>query len=72
MREIRGGFAAMNAITRHLQSLLRRTEGQVGITFALMAIPLLSVTGVAIDYTRALQARSTLQHAADAADLSAA
>ena len=62
----------MNAIARHLHSLLRRTEGQVGITFALMAIPLLSVTGVAIDYTRALQARSTLQHAADAAALSAA
>jgi Flp pilus assembly protein TadG len=29
--------------------------GQVGTTFALLAVPLLSLSGIAVDYTRALK-----------------
>lgn len=66
----------MRAITRaflaRLAGFRRHQGGNVGITFALSAVPLLSLSGIALDYTRALKSEHMLQTAADAAALSAA
>lgn len=46
-------------------------EGAVSVIFALVLVPLLLSAGAAIDYSRAADARATLNAAADAAALSA-
>lgn len=50
-------------------SILRRfsadKRGSIPMIFAVSAVPLLGVTGLAVDYARATQARTVLQSAAD-------
>ncbi len=50
----------------------RDESGSIGLLFALVAIPVFGITALAIDYGRAISARSQLQLAADAAALAAA
>jgi hypothetical protein len=47
----------------------RDRRGNVAIIFAITCIPLISMVGAAIDYTRALQIRSQLQAALDTASV---
>src|SRR3954471_13211715 len=47
-------------------------RGNVAIILALAAIPVLGATGAAVDYSRALQGRGSLQRVADSAALAAA
>ena len=47
-------------------------NANVGMMFAILAVPLLISVGVAIDYSRLSSAHNKLQHAADAAALSGA
>ena len=58
---------------RLLASLLPRFaasgSGNVAVIFAIACIPLIAAMGVAVDYTRASQANSTMQDALDAASL---
>ena len=58
---------------RHLFSNLRRDDrGTTAITFAIAAIPLVGVMGLAVDYSRAYRVQSHLQTAVDAAALAGA
>lgn len=50
----------------------RDGRGSVGVMFALMLVPLLGVTGVAVDYSRASAERARLQNEVDAAVLAGA
>ncbi|MBR0875212.1 hypothetical protein JQ633_32970 [Bradyrhizobium tropiciagri] len=45
------------------------TDGNIAVIFALAAVPILSFVGVAIDYSRANSARSSMQAAMDSAAL---
>ncbi len=54
-----------------LYSIVSCQRGNVAVLFALLLIPLCAVGALAIDYGRAISVRSQLQHAADAAALSA-
>lgn len=62
----------MQKLFELLSGLALRRDGNVAVTFAMMAVPLISVSGIAVDYSRALQARTLLQGAVDAAALSGA
>ena len=53
------------------RSISRDDSGNVGIIFALMIIPILGITGLAVDYGRTITARSQLQNATDSAALAA-
>ena len=59
-----------------LRSLLRKlrdnTRGNFATTFALIAVPLMAVTGAAVDYTMALRTTGALQEAADSAVMAGA
>ena len=55
-----------------LQSMFRRTEGQVTILFALATVPLLIAAGAAIDRIRLDNTRTEMQAALDGATLAAA
>ncbi len=55
-----------------LHALLRRTEGQVTILFALATVPLLVAAGAAIDRIRLDNTRTEMQAALDGATLAAA
>ena len=50
----------------------RNERGGVAIAFALSAIPMIGVAGLAVDYMRASEVRSALQVEADAAALASA
>lgn len=52
-----------------LLGFVRARNGNVAMTFALAAIPLVGFTGAAVDYSRANSARTALQSAIDAAAL---
>jgi Flp pilus assembly protein TadG len=58
-----------------LQTFLRRfardQRGNIAVIFAICCVPLISMVGYAIDYSRATQVRSKLQAAADAASVGA-
>ncbi|GGX68288.1 hypothetical protein GCM10011309_17580 [Litorimonas cladophorae] len=57
----------------HLRKkFLLNESGQIGVIFALMAVPLLALTSAAIDYSRVTQERSSISSALDAAVLAAA
>ncbi len=62
-------------MNRHFHRLIKRLsrdeDGAVAIIFGLSLIPLMALTGVAVDYSRASQLRSKMATAADAAVLSA-
>ncbi|HEY8564960.1 MAG TPA: pilus assembly protein TadG-related protein [Beijerinckiaceae bacterium] len=49
----------------------RDRDGNVAVVFALMLLPVVAMAGFALDYTRATQARSSLQMAADTAAIAA-
>lgn len=49
----------------------KETRGSIAIMFALLAIPLLAITGGAIDFGTAYSVRSTMQTALDAATIAA-
>src|ERR1700749_1077809 len=46
-----------------------RNRGNVSVMFAVAVIPMLAAVGVAVDYTRAVTARSAMQAAADSTAL---
>ena len=60
---------AMNAIIAKLRAKCRRfagaKEGNTLVTFALAFVPLVGLTGAAVDYSRANAAKSAMQAAAD-------
>lgn len=55
-----------------IRNFLKDRRGATAVTFGLMLVPILGMTGLAVDYTRASSDRSALQNAADAAVLSGA
>lgn len=55
-----------------LAKLFRNERGNVAVIFGFAAIPIIGVTGMAIDYTRASHFRSVLQSAVDASALAGA
>lgn len=59
-------------LLRKARRLVRNQDGSVGMLFGLALIPMVAAAGVAIDYSRASQARSQLQAAADSAVLAVA
>jgi Flp pilus assembly protein TadG len=59
-------------IFRTLRRFEQDQRGVVGVFFALLLIPMLGMTGVAIDYSRASNVRIALQSAADATSLALA
>ena len=62
-RRWRGGLC------RSLCALARSRTGNVAILFALLSIPMIGATGVAIDYARAQSMQTRLRTALDAAVL---
>lgn len=54
------------------RTYLRRPEGNISITFAIVAVPLLLAAGSAIDYLRYADARTDIQSSLDGAALAAA
>src|SRR3569623_354284 len=54
---------------RRLAAFGRERSGNVAITFALAALPLVATVGAAVDYTQANQAKAALQGALDSAAL---
>jgi Flp pilus assembly protein TadG len=61
--------SGMRALFRKVSRFRHDRSGNVAIIFTLVLLPLLSVIGCAIDYTVAVQIRSKLQAAADAASV---
>lgn len=54
---------------KKFRDFLKDTSGATALTFGLLLVPLLGVTGLAVDYTRASSDHAELQNAADAAVL---
>lgn len=54
-----------------IKKILRNTSGNVAVTAAMLAFPLLAATGAAIDFARLNSMKSQYQQAADAAVLAA-
>jgi len=54
-----------------IKKLAREERGSVAVMFAVALVPLLGLTGAAVDYVRATQSRSKMQAAADSAALAA-
>jgi Flp pilus assembly protein TadG len=48
---------------------VRASEGNIAVTFAIVLVPILSFVGAAVDYTRANNARSSMQAALDSTAL---
>jgi len=64
------GFASILArILRKASGFGRANDGNVAMILALAAIPTVTAIGIAIDYTRAVSARSAMQEAVDATAL---
>ena len=57
------------AISATMRRFVREKRGNVAVIFALCCVPLITVVGCAVDYSRATQVRSKLQAAADAASV---
>ncbi len=55
-----------------LSKFLQDREGQVAVTFALAAIPLLAATSAAVDYSKLTRERNVISNSLDAAVLAAA
>ena len=60
---------SLKTITTQFRALRHCDTGNVGMIFALLAIPLLALAGGSVDYSRATKARSTLQQVCDSAVL---
>ncbi len=64
------GFASILArILRKSSGFARANDGNVAMIMALAAIPTVTAIGIAIDYSRAVSARSAMQEAIDATAL---
>jgi Flp pilus assembly protein TadG len=63
------GISLLARIARSASAFRKSNDGNIAVILALAAIPTVSVMGMAIDYTRAVSARSAMQEAADAASL---
>ena len=59
----------MLALLRRLSRFAHDKSGNIAVIFALSLVPLVSVVGCAVDYSRANQLRSKLQSAIDAASV---
>jgi Flp pilus assembly protein TadG len=59
----------MRASHRHFW---RSADGNVAMMFGFLAVPLIGMAGLAVDYTRASSVRAEMQNAADSAALAAA
>lgn len=57
---------------KKIRNFLKDRRGATAVTFGLMLVPILGMTGLAVDYTRASSDRSRLQNAADSAALAGA
>ncbi|TXR46589.1 TadE/TadG family type IV pilus assembly protein [Phyllobacterium endophyticum] len=57
---------------KKIQKFLKDRSGATAITFGLMLVPLMGMTGLAVDYSVASNERSKLQNAADSAALAGA
>lgn len=61
----------MNSVNKTLAKARQDERGNVGIIFALTAIPVFAMVGLAVDYGRAITAKTQLQQATDSAALAA-
>ena len=59
----------VNRIGRQLARFARAEQGNIAVIFAIALVPILSFVGAAVDYSRAVQARSSMQAALDSAAL---
>lgn len=59
------------ALSTMIRRFVRDRRGNIAVIFALACVPLITVVGCAVDYSRATQMRSKLQAAADAASVGA-
>ncbi|MEL6858297.1 MAG: pilus assembly protein TadG-related protein [Pseudomonadota bacterium] len=59
-------------ITKKLRPWASELSGQTAVVFALMLLPIMAVSGFAIDFSRQLNSKNHLQNAADAASLAGA
>jgi Flp pilus assembly protein TadG len=59
--------SGMRALFREITRFRRDRSGNIAVIFTLTLLPILSAIGCSIDYTIAVQIRSKLQAAADAA-----
>ena len=57
---------------KHLKQFFKNTSGNIATTMAILAIPLFAAAGVAADYSRLSNARSSAQNAVDSALISVA
>ncbi len=57
---------------KRFRDFLKDRSGATALTFALMLVPIMGMTGLAVDYSVATNERATLQDAADAAALAGA
>lgn len=60
----------MTMTTRFLRDFASDNRGNIAVTTALLALPLLSAIGLAVDYSSAISYRSGMQNALDAATIS--
>jgi Flp pilus assembly protein TadG len=62
-----------SSITRHIREAAHRftgnTQGNIAVIFAIACVPIISFVGAAIDYSRANNARSSMQAALDSTAL---
>jgi Flp pilus assembly protein TadG len=64
-------FERTHVMFNRLGRLVQQCRGNVAMTFALALVPVVFLTGMAIDYTRAAQKQALLNAAADAAAIAA-
>jgi len=63
------GISILTRIVRSASAFRKSKDGNIAVILALAAIPTVTAMGMAVDYTRAVSARSAMQEAADAAAL---
>ncbi|MBN8961566.1 MAG: pilus assembly protein [Rhizobiales bacterium] len=59
------GKSFLNSVRRAATNLIRADRGNVAAMFAIALVPMLGIVGTAIDYSRAVAARSAMQAALD-------
>ncbi len=64
-----GVFSSVKSIWLHLKHFLPAVRGNVGITFSLSMLPLVTLVGGGLDYSSAITMRQRLAHAIDSAAL---
>src|SRR6185369_13213874 len=63
------GAGSMRALRHTVDSFGTDRRGNIAVIFALALLPVMSAVGCTVDYSRAVQLRSKLQAAADAASV---